>query len=377
MNRLNRVFRNNLAKIVAVNGMVLVGILALTELLISLLWHNPYRDEPLDREARLHAQRVDIRVSAEGFYPLNTDIRFRTASDRSVSSGRDDVAATQIALGGSTTEASLVPEGMRWPDLLAAATKNYGVSGNFLVDSYYNLVYLHEHLDPPPQRALIMHGVNDLDFFISRGAESFSIENWRHPLEHPLVTFDNTNRELIGSIRVSDSATMSLVSYLRNNVGARVIVEAYLAQIAAYEQFPDLPPQRFAELRQSFVEEFLPQRFAVLKAIHDKANQLGIEIALLSQAHAYRENYTPPVQDLRVTPIWQNAKLTLMQTAELIDLLNRQTLTFAETHNIEAIDLAACIARLDIGPLLFDSVHYTLDGSAAVAECVNEDLDWN
>ena len=160
-----------------------------------------------------------------GIYTNN--ISFRTLEDRSIYSGKIEQDKKSSV---PTTESSLVPEGQRWPDLLNPPAANYGVSGNYLVDSYYNLIYLHNNLDSPPTAVTIMHAVNDLEFFVNRGSQGFDIQNWSHPLENPLAIFDNTDRQFIPGVRVSDSSVMSLITYLRNNTGARRIIEPYVAQ---------------------------------------------------------------------------------------------------------------------------------------------------
>ena len=80
----------------------------------------------------------------------------------------------------------------------------------------------------------------------------------------------------------------------------------------------------------------------------------------------------PPIQDLRVTPVWQGSSVD--QTSVLIDLINTQTKMFAQARGVMVIDLANCLATHEVGPLLFDSVHYSLKGSRIVAECINGDM---
>ena len=360
--------------LVAVNLLITLVLLLTIELALRLVWHNPYLDAPLDTSARLHAKNLDIEVSSEGYYPLSESIRFHTREDRSISNGVVQVGSTFIALGGSTTESSLVPEGDRWPDLLAPAALNFGVSGNYLIDSYYNLIHLHEALAPPPDTATIMHAVNDLGFFVNRGAENFEINNWSHRLEHPLVTFDNTNRVVFGGVKISSSSVMSLITYLRNNSGVRLIIEPSVALKEARDNMSILEDVEFQKLKSEFVNEFLPKRLSVYEQISRTSSRLRVKLILLSQPHAFVKDYTPPIQDLRVTPVWSGRRLTITQTSELMDLLNEQTLNFAQENSIKSIDLAKCIGSQEVGPLLYDSVHYSMQGSKAVAECINSEM---
>ena len=343
------------------------------ELFLQLFWNNPYLNKPLDNSARLHSKNMNISVTTEGFYTYKEPILFRTLEDRSIFSGKIKNGSEFLALGGSTTESSLVPQGQRWPDLLTPPAINYGVSGNYLVDSYYNLIYLHDNLDSPPTTVTIMHAVNDLEFFVNQGSQKFDIQGWLHPLENPLVIFDNTDRHFIPGIRVSDSSVMSLITYLRNNTGARRIIEPYVAQRRSRDVMSSLDNQSFQQLKNQLIDEFLPKRLAVLEKIYEVAERLDISLIMLTQPHAFIDDYTPPIQDLRVTPIWQGAKLTLQQTSVLIELINVQTKISAQERGVKFIDLAKCIGTNEVGPLLFDSVHYTLKGSRTVAECINRE----
>ncbi len=362
---------------VGITLLIPIFLFLILELLLQLFWKNPYLEKPLDTSARLHAKNMNIEVSTEGFYSYDGSIFFRTLADRSIFSGESAEDTNFIALGGSTTESSLVPEGERWPDLLNPPAMNYGVSGNYLIDSYYNLIYLHEHLEPPPNIATIMHAVNDLEFFMSQGSEKFEIGNWSHSLENPLVTFDNTNRIFFGGINISSSAVISLITYIRNNTGARRIIEPYLAQRNSRDMISVLEDEPFKELRNEFIDTFLPKRLIVLEKILETSRNLEVKLIMLTQPHAYTDTYEPPVQDLRITPIWNGSKLSMLQTAELLELVNNQTKTFSQRNSVIVFDLARCLAEQETGHLFFDSVHYSLEGSREVADCINRDVKEN
>ena len=362
---------------VGLSLLIPIFLFLILELLLQLFWKNPYLEKPLDTSARLHAKNMTIEVSTEGFYPHDDPIFFRTLTDRSIFSGILADGGDFVALGGSTTESSLVPEGQRWPDLLNPPAMNYGVSGNYLIDSYYNLIYLHDHMNPPPNTATIMHAVNDLEFFISQGSEKFEISNWSHSLENPLVTFDSTNRNFIGQISISSSAVMSLITYVRNNTGARRIIAPYLAQKKSRDMISILEDEPFQDLKHDLVETFLPKRLTVLEQILEASRNLKVKLIMLTQPHAYTDTYTPPVQDLRITPVWRGDRLSILQTAELMELVNNQTKIFAKGNGIRVIDLAKCLKAQKTGPLFFDSVHYSFEGSRKVADCINRDIREN
>ena len=117
----------------------------------------------------------------------------------------------------------------------------------------------------------------------------------------------------------------------------------------------------FATLLQTFREQFLPARKAVYSAWRKLAVQNNLQLVFLTQPHAYREDFQPYQDDLRLFPVVGSKKLNLIQAALLMDEINAQTREIAQGHKL--IDTAACFAAFTSTGLFYDSVHYTLRGS--------------
>ena len=124
---------------------------------------------------------------------------------------------------------------------------------------------------------------------------------------------------------------MSLITYLRNNTGARRIIE-YVAQERSRDVMSSLDNETFRQLKNQLISEFLPQRFAVLEKIYETAESLGIKLVILTQPMPSSRITHRLFRIYRVTPVWQGSKLTLDQTSVLIDLINTQTKMSAQAR---------------------------------------------
>ena len=153
----------------------------LLEGLLRLTWINPYTaPPPVDRyQSRLGDPWWRASAYTGGLYEGGGRIQGVRTQFRSLSSGGPDATTPVLALGGSTTEAVLVPEGQRWPDLLHPPAMNYGVAENSVIDSYRNLSLLLNEMDLRPQRILLMHAVNDLTEIL-RAPDHFGMDLLPH-----------------------------------------------------------------------------------------------------------------------------------------------------------------------------------------------------
>ena len=357
--------------------LVPLGTVLLLELGLRLLWTNPYLlyggfDQPfrLHEPGLLFYARVD-----DDLYPGVHRIRFAVDRRRAISAGEegDRVARRAIALGGSTTESGLVPEGRRWPDLLRSPAYNFGVAGNSSLDSYHNLKYLLETRAVEVDDVLIMHAVNDLRSFLA--GRMTEIDEWSpEPLANVLGTADQAEQPILFGLRVKDSALLSFIRYQSNNLRGRSYFPSYLRQRAAQDGLPGLSEESFAALMHAVQSELLPRRRQVYARIAELARGAGARLLLLTQPHAYHERFWPRGVDLRLFPVYQGQKLTLAQAASLLEALNRQTRQLAGDLGAQLIDLDACFDGGDLATWLYDSVHYTPAGSEKLAECVDQGL---
>jgi hypothetical protein len=130
----------------------------------------------------------------------------------------------------------------------------------------------------------------------------------------------------------------------------------------------------FDKLLNDIYGNFLPRRKKVYFEIFRYLEANNISLIFLTQPHAYRKDFKPRDEDLRLFPTFENKKMTLEQSSKLMDIINNHTLDLAQTMETPYIDVAACFSLLNPSPLFYDSVHYTLSGSRHFAKCVNQSL---
>ncbi len=349
-----------------------LGLLLLIELGLRLFWANPYLlyAEP-NPAFRLHEPGLLAYARVDGdLYPGAHRIRFRTAPSRALAGTAQQALSGVLALGGSTTECGLLAEGKRWPDLLARPAHNFGVSGNFSLDSYHNLRFLVETGRPAFDTVLLMHGVNDLGRFLARGLEDF--ERWApRPITNVLVEADAVNQRLLSLLRVRDSALLSFIRYQSNNLKGRSFYRSLQLQRAAQEPLPELGAEAFEALRQRLDSELLPARRQVYRDLALLSRAANLRLLVLTQPHAYAPGYRPAGPDLRLFPVYRGQRLSPAQASTVMDQINGQTRTLAAELGLELVDVDRCFAEGDSGPWFYDSVHYTPAGAERFAACVD------
>lgn len=359
-----------LARLVLALAAPIVAV-AILEILLRLLWSNPYRPAPPVDEYRSRLETTWSRASANvaALYEGGGTIYGEHTRFRSLSSGGVGEPTPVLALGGSTTETALVPEGERWPDLLEPPAMNYGVNDNCVVDSQRNLQFLFEETGLRPARVLVMHAVNDLTEIL-RAADNFGLELLPHrPLYNPLEA--EAESDVLG-VPVGDSWLLSFLSF---NLYERIGRD--LTRAAPPSDLPDDAPLLTdvqIEALTAYVQSMLPVREEVFVAMRDLARGYGAELFLMTQPHAMRPDYQPYRVERRMRRFLGSQFMTHEQHAGLLGLMNDHTREVAERLGTGLIDVAACFRALDPTPLFYDGVHYTHAGSKAVARCVNEEL---
>ncbi|HEU4365362.1 MAG TPA: SGNH/GDSL hydrolase family protein [Candidatus Krumholzibacteria bacterium] len=147
--------------------------LAACEIVLRIVWRNPYRHESPDHllKLRMHHPRTDHTYSRALLDEDEALVRLRTDARSYIlpSFQHRNPDATVTFLGGSTTECSAVSEDVRFPalvsTLLAAEglevnTLNAARAGNNVHDSV-NVLLNHVVVDRP-QIAVLMHASNDV-----------------------------------------------------------------------------------------------------------------------------------------------------------------------------------------------------------------------
>ena len=351
-------------------------LLVVLEFLLTIFWQNPYLlSNNFDQYTRFYPKGILAYFKVNRLYEGNYRIRIATDDNMAISDGSNiQKNKDAICIGGSTTLNAFVPEGQRWPDLLKLPAYNYGISANTSIDGYYNLKFLIENKIVNARYVFIMFAVNDLRAFLTKGADNFKIAGWSQPANNHIAFIDNADQKIFSGFRVKDSSLLSFARYYLNNFSGRSFYERYHKNRKVQEQLEHLNQEEFDVLLKDLKDNFLPMREKVYSEIYNFSKEHKLQLIFLTQPHAYREDFKPIEQDLRLFPVFRNKKMTLKQSAIVMDILNNQNRKFAQVFGQTLIDVDTCFSKMPSGELFYDSVHYSLNGSIQFASCVNKYL---
>ncbi len=348
--------------IILINLLIIIG---LSEIVLRLSWKNPYLTP--EEQAYIHHPntRLTFHRVSDLYEGAEDPIRFNTTSLGYILAPRTEDLKNSldgtydIAIGGSTTETALVQEGKRWPDLLDKPTLNYGRSRMNSVHSFFNIRYVLETQKLRPRHIFVLGGINDLSLYLKRGPGAFETEGFQDIVSSPWIDKIVKN--------------FYLPAFLWRFSKQYNYLHFYLYEAAKSSGLPVISDQDFSEyLRQNG-----PVMNSVLADVYGKmaaeAEKHGASLIVLTQPHAFRGNYRPyHGNDLRVFPVIHGQRTNKAQAEELMDRFNDITLEVAKSLHLHTIDTAACFRQVDVSALLYDTVHFTEQGSLFLANCIRQ-----
>jgi lysophospholipase L1-like esterase len=322
--------------------------LGAAELVLRVVWHNPYRHESPDHlvKLRMHHARTD-HVYKTGLPDAgDSEIHLRT-DERSYllpSERRAGAVATVVFLGGSTTECAAVQEDVRFPALvpvlmaekgLTINTLNGGHSGNNVHD-IINIVFNHV-IEDKPDIAVLMEASNDVGTL--RAAKSYA-SSMDGPVSLKLAT------KWIVQMMSSRSALVGLVR-----------------QSATREQLKPKDPGSDWRQTQAPADSAIVGLYrAHLKTFVHMCRDFGIEPVLMTQPYSRHRN--------ALTPAW------LESTAQ--DQFNDIIREVGQSENVLVIDLVTHVRAIPgwdtPNQIFYDAIHVNKNGSRVYAAYIAEEL---
>jgi lysophospholipase L1-like esterase len=320
---------------------------ATSELLLRLLWTNPYRHELAERVVllRMHHGLRDLPVDRRAVNrespraPLRTDERSYILPSRRFEKPDRTIAF----IGGSTTECAALDEEQRFPALvsrlleakgLRANTLNAGLSGNTTQDAL-NIVL--NHLDEDhPDVAVLMEAANDVGVLLGDGSY-----RTREALLVEPATAARWPLQLA-------SSHLWLAGALRSYLTLATVPPPEVADPAQAVEPPAAPPAEYVKR---------------LRAFAGLCRAFGIAPVLMTQP-----SVSTPSRD---TPRWVNAR---NQKA-----FNDALRGVARDEGVPLVDLAQHLSDDVPGweepnEVFYDGIHVTADGSRIYAEYITQRL---
>jgi GDSL-like Lipase/Acylhydrolase family len=319
----------------------------LCELLLRLLWTNPYRNELPDqilplalhhRHKALPVDRSAIDASAPEVY-LRTDDRAYLLPIRHF----DHPDATIVFLGGSTTECAAVDEELRFPALVSTLLEEHGLhvttlnaakSGNATQDSLN--VLLNHVVEDHPDVVVMMHAANDVGILYQAGS-------YRSRMGAPM-TFAVPLRWALQA----GSAHSWLLGALRNWTVGSLHPADFQVRAEKKSERADLPVDEFEHRLRAFVG--IARAFDIVPVLMTQP--------LITMRTALTPDWTDPVNQER---------------------FNETIRRVAADEDVVLIDLARYVAEEVPGwnepmNVFYDGVHVTNHGSRIYADYITRRL---
>lgn len=300
-----------------------------------------------------------------------------------------------LAVGGSTTECLYLDDADAWPALvergLGAASParapwvgNAGKSGMTSRDHVVTLDRLTADL-PSVDVALVLVGVNDLTFALSRGPSA--------PPPLPITDPAAERAQLLNAFavrpgRAQDAAGEGDPWYKRTALyqlakSARPRPRSSVAQDARGDVYARWRAHRRSASRvldePADLGPALVEYRRNLHVLADVAERRGVALVLMTQPVLWREGLSPEAESL----LWLGGVGNFQERpnmpyysaralAAMMDRFNRVMLDVCAERALDCLDLAAEVPR-DLSAF-YDDCHFTKRGSVLVAEAVTAHL---
>lgn len=260
-----------------------------------------------------------------------------------------DERYTIFTVGGSTTECSMLDDEKTWPEQLAKRLKTHNSSvwlNNAGIDgcsTYGHAILVEDHLVPfKPDMILFLVGVND------RGKATFESENgFLKDRDESFV------RSMARNSEVLTLATNLWRSYKAHQVN---LGHGKAATGDANAQNDGIPAwqRETEEERQeqlAFHRNYLPSYRERVKLLIKQCKEANITPVIVTQ----------PLMDHAKSASWQ-----------VMALYNQTAIETCAAQNVPCIDLGTLLEKQP--EYYYDSMHFTNEGAARVAELLNEAL---
>ena len=307
-------------------------------------------------------------------------IRLKTGSFGEILSNKERLEKPlAFAMGGSTTQCAFVDQGGRWPDLIESFdVLNFGVSGNALGDTYFNLKFLLKKYPEKPKAIFFLHAINDLNMYklFKFNAIQTDMNEWANRRKNENSMFKVNLVKFENPLSVITWAKFFIKEVLVFFANIQLdLLDSYVASRESNLKKSVLSDEEFEKIKEEEIMPFLPYRKKAFEHFYNIARESDVDIILLTQPHAFDKDYMPKNGlDLRQYPFYGDRNASIEQSAELMGFVNEQTRSLAKKYSLKLIDISAEFKKRKLSELLYDSVHYTEKGSRLIGELINESL---
>lgn len=288
-----------------------------------------------------------------------------------------------LALGGSTTEVSLMDQPLAWPQIVEDRLEKslnqavwVGNAGKSSLDSRHHVIALDYYLSSLPElnMVIILVGINDLLFRLGQG-EQYDPDWSSQAVQEGLL--EETFEFMMPNPSQADHPLKRWHLYqLARRVKQQLIRPNEQIRATVGQFYQSRRQERFASEKI----DALPDLTEALEAYKDNLKRLiamakehSVEIVLMTQPVLWQKNISTEYETLFWMGKATESPITSQYYAvsaleEGMRRYNEALLEVCQIEDIKCIDLDAQIPRTT--EFFYDDVHYTEAGSAKVASVI-------
>jgi hypothetical protein len=323
---------------------------------------------------------LEKNFNIAGLYEDAGAVRFRVDEKRYIYPGYDHSGEEPILFfGSSQTECTMVPEGLRFSDLIGKSLgyypMNFAHSANNVLESYLNFNYVMDKYKLRPKIVFLMQGMTDYGIFLKSGsADSVS------DLETLLDVRNGSSNQEFTKKRINSFIRKSYVIAHLYLASKKFFGDSYIEHLikdATNQSRNMATDDEFnAFIESTEFRAFLSNREETIKGFIDAAKSRGAKVAILTEPSTYSEDYKSYVgTDLRIFPITLEGKrMDITQSRRLQDMLSDNTREAAREGNALLIDVDSYFSEGDPSPYIYDTSHYTEKGARVIAELAVQEI---
>jgi len=272
-----------------------------------------------------------------------------------------------IAIGGSTTECTLISDGKTWCDILANKLKsrfspvwlnNGGLNG---ATTFGHIIFMEDYLVKiRPKVILFLDGANDIGLMAP----------WEYEQQHfkkPLTGWLASGWEKL----IDESEVLGYaLNFYRYSKAKRMGLTHPILNFPHLKHV-EIPPEKEQASLREHQEKYLKAYAQRLNRLIELCRDNGIEPVFITQPTVFGDLIDPATgTDLAKAESWGwNGKVLW----EILELYNDVVRTSAAQHHVYMIDLAKEMPKNT--KYYYDTYHFTNAGCQRVAEIIDKHLE--
>ncbi len=303
--------------------------------------------------------KASIKIANEYLY--KSKVKFQTNSDGAILPLGGKGEKRVFFIGGSTTENHWVPDTERWPYLVGESkllsnkitTYNFGVGGYNIHQNFQKFYALLSRLEP--DYVVLMNQINDIGKGLNGGYYNVIDDV---PLHN---SFEIKNNKISIKLKLKKLAKSIMPStyYILYNLKQSSV------------------SRKPGKYKKNDLEQTLSNYLNRLDLFKKFTDHLNVELIVMTQPNVSQQLLLADKKNQNTFSYLKkliiDKGMSIDEYLFTIELFNDSLKEFSVKNNVKLIDLKYLLPNEE--RYFYDSIHYTLEGSAVVAKIISRELN--